>query len=288
MSNPLVYHEGYILDDADNLIWTAYVDLREHADRSLVSTLVKGCRKRYAIEFYKKVRISKPEQFRRHGPGLIRDPSEAQGSHTLMFEETVEDPYQLPEVQLLSEAVAKASKNCRLPIEITEQTARISRKTVDWLICGKNGWIFSTSIEPTNKKEWDKWKDSLPEEYDHISRIHRRREFARALGSMVVEELGPQGQEAKAEHSFEGLSKFCTQHMSQLIIHGPVRYVEDPYELMSTAKSGWEEMLLPLFVKGMDYQDQREYRFAICTEKEPSDETVDLNASLALLRAMKK
>ena len=285
MSNHIVVYDTYLIDDADRLICTACVDLREAGDRLPITTLIKGCAKQYAIENLKKVRISKPEQFRKRGEGLIRDPSEAQASHTEMVKETVDDPRQR---QLLTEAVDRISKRSQVPIEVTSLSTRISHKTTDSVIYGKNGWIFSTSIEPTNREEHERWRGSLPEEYDHVSYIRRPREFARALGLMVAEQLGPQGQEAEMEHSFEAADRISTQHQSQFVFHGPVIYVEDPYATIANAPSASEAMLRSVFVKGMEYRDQREYRFVIWAEEEPSDEFEDLDASMALLGAMQQ
>ncbi len=88
------------------------------------------------------------------------------------------------------------------------------------------------------------------------------------------------------EHSFEGVDRIGIRHKSQFILHGPVIYVEDPYATITEAPSESEAMLLSVFVKGIDYRDQREHRFVIWAEEEPSDECVDLDASLALLGAM--
>ncbi len=179
MSNLTVLYDAYLVDDANRLICTAYVDLREIADRSPITTLVKGCAKQYAIEDFKKVRISKPEEFRKRGEGLIHDPSEAQASHTEIVKETIDDPHNLPEVQLLVEAVARTSEQLQVPIEIASLSTRISHKTTDSVIYGKNGWLLSTSIKPTNQEDYERWHLSLPEKYDHVSYVHRPREFAR-------------------------------------------------------------------------------------------------------------
>ena len=171
MSNHLVLLDAYFVDDADRLICTTYVDLREPAGRSPITTLTKGCAKPYAIEPCRMVRISKPEQFRKQGEGLIKDPSEAQASHTEV-QEKVDDPRQL---QQLAEGVDRISKLSQVPIEITSLSIRMSHQTTDSIIYGKNGWILSTSIEPANREEQEKWRASLPKEYDHVSYICRPR-----------------------------------------------------------------------------------------------------------------
>ena len=278
-------YDAYLIDDADRLICMTYVDLRKTADRSPMTTLIKGRPKQYAIENLKQVRISKPEQFRKRGDGLIKDPSEAQASHTEIASETTDDPRQL---QLLTEAVDGISKRLQAPIEITSLSTRVSHKATDAVIDGKNGWIFSTSIEPTNQEEHARWRNSLPEEYDHVSYIRGPREFARVLGLMVAEQLGPQGQETEMNRFFSGTGEITTRHKSQLVFHGPVIYVADRYATIANAPSESEAMLLPVFVKGMERRDQRERRFVIWAEQEPSNEFEDLDASMALLGAMQE
>ena len=46
MLNISVLQDAYLLDDAGNLIWSMYLDLREPANRSPITTLVKGCNKK--------------------------------------------------------------------------------------------------------------------------------------------------------------------------------------------------------------------------------------------------
>ena len=43
-----------------------------------------------------------------------------------------------------------------------------------------------------------------------------------------------------------------------------------------------------VFLKGLEYRNQREYRFVIWSEKEPAEETVDLVVFMAMLGAMQK
>ena len=288
MSNIFLMNEGEHIDNAGNLIWPIYVDVREPADRTPITTLIKGCRKQYAIETYKRVRISKPALFRKFGEKLIKDPAEMYASHTEIHTETISDPDDLAEAKLLDEEVNRSSE--LLQSTFTTTTTEISttkrHKQTEYLSFGKNGWLFSTSIAPEDQEEKDRWKESMPDEYNYISYIHRPREFARALGSMVAEQIGPQGNESELKHSFSGEPQIRTKHKVQIIFHGPVLYVEDPYKMIINASSTYEFMVLPIFVKEVAYRGQQEYRFAIWAEAEPSDEFVDLDVSLPMLGAM--
>ena len=51
MDNKLLWiNEGFVLDDAGDLVTTSYVDLRAPANRTAIQTLVKGCRREHALE----------------------------------------------------------------------------------------------------------------------------------------------------------------------------------------------------------------------------------------------
>ena len=46
----LLINEGFVLDEAGNLITTSFVELRPPESRTAVRTLVKGCRRKHALE----------------------------------------------------------------------------------------------------------------------------------------------------------------------------------------------------------------------------------------------
>lgn len=297
MSQPLNIGDSHFLDDSGNFISTKFIDLRDPEDRKPITTLIKGCCKRYALENGETIRLSKPEKFRKAGEDLISDLSEMYFSHR---EESVvvDDPNDLAEAQLLKDEQNRAAELLQLGTKVTTNSIKRTHTSTHSLSYGKNGWIYCTSIEPLNQEGQDRWwkalneNRALDEQYDHISYIHRPREFVRALGSMVTEQLGPQGRESELtqslKHSFEGEFKNSAFHKTELIFHGPVIYVDDPYEKISNAPSLILAALWAIFVKGIQYQDQREYRFAIWTEEEPSEKCVDLNISPALLGALRE
>ena len=69
-------NEGFMQDDAGNLIITSYVDLREPGSRTPIRTLVKGCRREHALEDSETIQMSALKEFRDEGENLIRDPQE--------------------------------------------------------------------------------------------------------------------------------------------------------------------------------------------------------------------
>ena len=282
MHPPFMISEGSHVDHFGNLIWVMYVDFRDPSERLPITRLVKGCRTEHAIEISPTVLISTPPRFRNKGESLIRDPGEAYASQEIISNEAIDDPGQLAEARRGDQAVNRThelvgSSNTRNTTSI-HRTRSKGRS----LESGKNGWIFCTSIEPTTEEEWRAWRDTLQDDYDHVSFIQRPREFARALATMVAEQQGPQGTPTELTHSFEGEPTVRTEHVTQWLVHGPVIYVDDVYALIQAATSKFELALLPLFAKSREYRDQREYRFSISTERESASETVLLEASSAL------
>ena len=150
----------------------------------------------------------------------------------------------------------------------------------------RNCWIYSTAIEPATERKWRGLWESMPTGYDHADRITRPRQFALSLGLMAAEQLGPRGLEITWTDDFgEGVVD-NRRGKGQLIIHGPVVYVKDPFSVISSASSNVERGLLPIFVKDRKYAAQREYRFVVWADKEPEEGTVDLKVSKAMLGAL--
>ena len=80
--------EGFVLDEAGNMITTTYVDLRAPEDRKAIRTLVKGCPREYALEDSETILVSPVRRFRTEGENLIRD--EQEGLATMAGPEIVE------------------------------------------------------------------------------------------------------------------------------------------------------------------------------------------------------
>ena len=283
----VLFQSESIVDDAGHLIRLQYVDMRTPEARLPIATLIKGCSQKFAIETYPTVRISKPTLFRKFGECLIKDSHEARVSKT--SEHTrISHPKDMHRARSDNAKQNRAAElvgaTARIKTTGTKQTSR-SRHAISY---GKNGWIFSTAIEPTTHEEMRLLKTTLPAHYDHFSFIYRPREFARSLGLMVAEHLSPQGQRVTLTHRLGDQEGIETEYSSQTVFHGPVIYVPDPYDLINNLHSDLERVICPIFVKRIKHRDQREYRFAIWTEKEPIDDCVDIPISLAMRGSMRK
>ena len=286
MPTPFLMSEGPHIDHFGNLIFPIYVDFRLPSDREPVTQLVKGCRSEHAIESSRTVLISKPSRFRDLGENLIRDPGEAYASKKVTNYETVDDPEHLANVRRRDQAKNRAHELIGSPIRTSTTGVRRTGSVTRSFTHGRNGWIFCASIEPSTAQEWKLWRGTLQGDYDHVSFIQRPREFARALATMVAEQLGPQGKTEPLTHSFNGKPTLRTQHSTQTLYHGPVIYVDDVYALIAAATSDLESMLLPLFAKATKYRDMREYRFAIMADTEPPEEKELLTVSAAMVESM--
>ena len=63
--------------------------------------------------------------------------------------------------------------------------------TTDEAHYGRNGWIYCAFIGPETPAEVAAWRGAMPRSDDTVSPIRRPREFARALGAMAAEQVGP-------------------------------------------------------------------------------------------------
>ena len=150
-----------------------------------------------------------------------------------------------------------------------------------------NAWVCCAFIDPETPEQQATWQAAMPVRCDAVSPVHRPREFARALGAMVAEQVGPQGRTVLLRNAVGG-RVLRTAHRSQTVYHGPVVYAEDPDRRLESASSVLELALLRVFMKPTAHSGQREYRFALWAAAEPSRDRVDLKVSPALIDAMQR
>ncbi len=203
MRGVLYLADGHHVDDVGNLSSCVYVDFRDAAERSPITSLQKASSKRCAIPGCGTVRLSKLTGFDGRGERLTIGPEAGTADGAA-------DP--------------------------------------DALHCGRNAWIYSASVEPETQAEQAAWREALPAGYAAVSPIRRPRAFARALGTMVAEQVGPQGRTLILRSALGG-QVFRTAHRSQTVYHGAVVYSDDPYRRLESASSVLEFNLLLLFLE---------------------------------------
>ncbi len=277
--------EGFVLDDAGNLITTTYIDLREEGSRTPIPALVKGCKRAHALEDGETILISKPERFQEYGEKLIRDPQEglAKEESVTVMEETATQAARRHAIVDLNEVHELLNAG----IHVVHSETNISTKTKSKsLAYGKEWWIFCTSIMPKDE-EFEAWKATLDEEYDHVSEIGRPAKFAQALGHMVTEQIGPQGKDGWIKNTTEGAESVKTKHRTQWVMHGPVVYTDRVYDTLTRDCDVRTGLAASIFTKDKKYAAQREYRFAVLTEG-ADEKTVSLQISGMMRDALKR
>ena len=269
-------NEGFVLDDAGNMLTTSYIDLRDEGERTVIRSLVKGCSREHALEDGETVLISKPERFREGWVALIRDEQEG-----LAKEELVTLEAETPEEAAKRRATADLNDALQLVGSRIKSVHRVEysrRKTQsESFSYGKDWWIFCVSIRPDDG-DLDAWQATLDENYDHVSEIGQPAKFAQALARMVTEQIGPRGKDAWLTGTSDGGAGARTKHKHQWVIHGPVAYTDRLYETIVGEEDEVRRMAACLFAKPMTHAAQREYRFVVLNGG-AAEETVLLTIS---------
>lgn len=267
-SPPSFLNEGFCMDHNGNLICTWHVDFRGHKERTPIGPVVKYGEEEYAIEHRRTIQLARPAYFRREGETLILDTGEG-------FVER-EIGVQLETYSAVNQALSDA----------IDEALGTSRMTVTW---GGDYWLYCTAMRPTSDAERKALLDSLDPKYHHESHIPSARTFAQMLGRAYVEAYGPPDDDMEPmTHSLDGGAKGTTFHLNAVVVHGPVVYVNNPYEVCTEAlrsRYSVRRMLLPVFTKGLERRAQREYRFVILDKREPGASSKVMLATPELLAA---
>ena len=269
-------NEGFVLDDAGNMLTTSYIDLRDEAKRTVIRSLVKGCRREHALEDGETLLISKPQRFREYGVALIRDEQEgfAREEHVAVEAETPQEAVKRRATADVNDALQLVGSAMK-PVHRVEHSRRKTR--TESFSYGKDWWVFCASIRP-DEAERDAWRASLDEDYDHVSEIGQPAKFAQALARMVTEQIGPRGKDAWLTGTSGGDAGARTKHRNQWVIHGPVLYTDRLYDMLTREGDEVRRMATCLFAKPMTHAAQREYRFVVLNEG-ATEETVLLKIS---------
>ena len=224
--------EGFVLDDAENLITTSYVDLRDVTNRSRIRQLVKGCRRKHALEDSETILISPVARFRDEGENLIRNVQEglAKEETRTVMPLTPSQAFEESRQADLNEAQELLGSGFTLRRTVTHENVRGSSNTVAF---GREWWIYSTAIAPDSDEERAALWGTLDPAYDHESVIGQPAKFAEALGRMVAEQLGPQSKDGWIRGTVRGVEAVKTSHPTQWVIHGPVVYNDRLYATLT-------------------------------------------------------
>ena len=186
-------NEGSVLTDGGHLIVTSYVDLRKPADRTPIRSLIRGCERRFALERCGTIMISMPPRYQEHGENLILDRQEgaAKDESITQAPSTEAQEARQKSIAELNEAIEILDAGFRAQHKETHTNTNTSRRDFTY---GDSWWIFCTSIKPEDR-DLERWRNSLPTNYDHASEIGQPAMFAQSLARMVTDQIGPQCKE---------------------------------------------------------------------------------------------
>ena len=247
------------------------------------ATIVKGCPSRYALETCDTLQMGTLSYYRKQGDSLIWDLLEGVIAGDERVENRRDDPadldaYEQTETKIsgshpLGRALGpKAIK--RLDVNQTSQSS---------LLLGDNCPIWCASIEPQSAEEWSLWQNSLESDYDHTTYIGEPAHFARALAMMALSQRNLLGSRADLRNRVNGHVEQCD---NLTVYFGPVAYLDDPRDYILAPDDALEKIVRCIFTKTVEHRYQREYRFAILSEKGLERDTMLLGVPYSIRHAL--
>ena len=272
----VMLNDGGFTSAQGNLVQTNYVDLSGMLPMSGV-TLAKASEPQYDLRTIGTVRLSRPAVFCTTGEVLVKD--EQEGQARTETRDTVEEPED-GELERRVRALRAGMRLGPSTLSIKDARAKSTRTntTSAKVTFGQDWMIYSTSAWPDPDEE-EAWRQTFPDGYTSVARIYRPAQFALALGLGICEHIGVAGKPAPMTGTFKGFKKVKVERTSQMVLHGPVLYVDDPYRTIEMAEEGWPQICSMIFVKSRKYTAQKEYRFAVLSIRAEVDDVVDLPVS---------
>ena len=269
-------HDGGFTTPQGNLLQTNYVDLSGALPLGGF-TLAKASEPQFDLRTTGAIRLSRPGVFRTTGEVLVKDDQE--GEARTVTRETVEEPEEQPDLGRRIRALSAAMRlgHRKMSVNATAKAKRRNTSTAN-ITFGKDWLIYCTSIWPEPDEE-DTWRRTFPNSYTSVARIYRPTQFAQALGLAICEHVGATGKPAPISGTFYGFRTAKVERIPQLVVHGPVLYVDDPYRCIAEAEKGWAQICSMIFVKSREYAAQKEYRFAAMSIRAEVEDLVDLPVS---------
>ena len=185
---PLLLVDGFVITDGGHRVTVHYVDISGTPPCEPQSTILKACEARYALEYSPTIRISSLERFRDFGEDMIEDDQEGHAYHR-------EEQFSVDETDTAKNRELERSLGfLGLKAEFNDKKTQTNDST-GAVTYGREWWIFSTSICPSQNK-LQELRSSLSPNYDHLSTIRQPTKFAMALGMMLADQKGPQGKDS--------------------------------------------------------------------------------------------
>ncbi len=272
-----ILSEGFFKTQQGSLVHTNYVDLSGTLPLDGLC-LAKATEPQFELPTTESIRLSRPSVFRSTGEVLVKDGQEGRAQYEIR--DTVETgTKESRQVERRVRALNTGLRLSRTKMSLNAATKRENTKTAaEWVTFGKEWLIYCTSISPRADQE-EAWRRTFPASYTSVSRIYRPTQFAQALGIGVCEHIGATGKAERLRGTFHGFKTIESHLTPQLVVHGPVLYVEDPYHRIVEAEAGWARLCSMIFVKSLAYAAQREYRFAMLSIRPEVGQVFDLPVS---------
>ena len=269
--------DGTFTTPQGNAVMTIYVDLAGKLPPGALS-LAKASEPRFDLRTADSVRLSRPGVFRETGEVLVKD--EQEGRARTSTRETTEEPTEATsQMGRRARALNAGLRLCHAKLSANSTMRAESTNTATSAVTfGKDWLIYCTSLGPEAGEE-DAWRRTFPKNYTSVALIYRPTQFAYALGLGVCEHIGATGKPAPMKGTFTGFKTSEVHRTSQIVLHGPVLYVDDPYRCIAEAEPGWAQICSMIFVKSREYSTQKEYRFAMLSIGPETGEVFDLPVS---------
>ena len=248
-----------------------------------IPTLVKGCEGRFAIEDCGTIRLCTPGYYRKDGPSLIWDVQEGAIVSRPRVSERRDDPADIEQQRQIDAELPHTSPLSRATSTISATSLRITDNEQTSLKYGDNCLIWCTSIRPRSTNEWSLWRASLERSYDHISTVRDPHMFAQALGAMALQQRGLLGHGISFRNPQTGVVARCA---SLPVVYGPVIYTDERRAYIEASSTELEFVLRSMFSKTSEHQHEREYRFALLTNRDLDEDTLYLTVSKEMRSAL--
>ena len=239
-ANARMLSEGLFTTPQGNAAQTIYVDLAGKLPPEALC-LAKVSEPQFDLRTADSVRLSRPGVFRETGEVLVKD--EQEGRARTSTRETIEGPTgATTQRDRRVRAVNAGLRLCHAKLSVSgTMRAEETHTATSALTFGKDWLIYCTSLCPEAGEE-DVWRRTFPENYTSVARIHRPTQFAQALGLGVCEHIGATGKPGPMSGVFYGFKTFEVHRTPQIVLHGPVLYVDDPHRCIDEAEAGWAKI----------------------------------------------
>lgn len=245
---------------------------------------VKGCESRFNIERHSDIQLCTPDYYREDKESLVWDEQECVIPLSPGNDERRDNSEDLERWHRLDVERADNDPISMAVGKVTSSSLQVIERLDASLVCGDNCLIWCSSVKPKNKAQWAAWWDSLEDIYDDYATIQNPHAFAQSLGAMALQQRGLLGNPISFADPLTGQ---IVQRRCLPVIYGPVVYVKNRLAYIDESLSEMEFIVRSIFAKTVEHRSQREYRFALLTNKMLEYETLLLRVSSKMRAAMR-